>query len=207
VVLLSENTGDSTEFLLLQETLARALGVKVRQLQSYIQELENYTQGDPPQPLPLLEVKRVWDEQRAKTRNIYDLLRRPFLALTRMANSAEGAALADGSNTQSSAHRCDGDAQGAAGALPPIPLDDRGVVPDGVSATDAQSSAHWSAGDVQNAASPVTLTHGRDSRAVPPQVAPEDRVVPAAYSNPAWSSAQRVAPVLAAHRPCQKRLL
>ncbi len=187
-ILLSENTGDSTEFLLLQETLACALGVKVRQLQSYIKELENYTQGDPPQPLPLLEVKRVWDEKRAKTRNIYDLLRRPFLALNRMANRAEGAGLADGSNAQSSAHRSDGDAQGAAGAIPPIPLDDRGVIPDSISAADAQSSAHWSAGDAPNAAAgPATLTLGRDSRALPPEVAPEDQVVPAAYSNPAWS--------------------
>ena len=185
--MLGQYQGKGAECFPLVETLAAEVGVKVRQLQSYIKELENYTQGDPPQPLPLLQVKRVYVPKEGRTRNTYHLIWQPFLAVNLKTNGAGEAYLADVSDAQSSAHRSDGDAQGAAGAQPAIPKD-RGVVPDGIAAADTQSSANWSAGDAQNGdASPATLTLGRDSRALPPEVAPEDRVVPAAYGNPAWS--------------------
>jgi hypothetical protein len=64
--------------------LAVPLGVKVRQLQTFIKELENYTRGDPPVPFPLIEVRRVWVEKEGKTRNIYNLRRHPFVAVTRL---------------------------------------------------------------------------------------------------------------------------
>jgi hypothetical protein len=48
--------------------------VSVRQLQTFLNELKNYTRGDPPEPFPLIEVKRVWVEKERKTRNIYNLL-------------------------------------------------------------------------------------------------------------------------------------
>lgn len=36
----------------------QSLGVKSRQLRTYLKELENYTRGDPPEPFPLIEAKR-----------------------------------------------------------------------------------------------------------------------------------------------------
>ena len=61
----------------LAETLAGFLGVKGRQVQNYVKELENDTLGDPPESFPLVEVKRVWSDKDRKTRNIYSLLLQP----------------------------------------------------------------------------------------------------------------------------------
>jgi len=83
-VLLTEHQGKSVECFPSQEMLAVPLGVKVRQLQTFIKELENYTRGDPPVPFPLIEVRRVWVEKEGKTRNIYNLRRHPFVAVTRL---------------------------------------------------------------------------------------------------------------------------
>ena len=47
-VLLAEYQGKVPECYPSQEMLAVPLGVKVRQLQSFIKELESYTRGDPP---------------------------------------------------------------------------------------------------------------------------------------------------------------
>jgi hypothetical protein len=79
-IMLAEYQGKSAQFYPLEETLAVAIGVRVPQLQSYIKELESYTRGDPPEPFPLIEVKRVWVETEGKTRNIYNLLWQPFRA-------------------------------------------------------------------------------------------------------------------------------
>jgi hypothetical protein len=58
--MLAEYQGKRVECFPLEETLAGFLGVKVRQFQSYLKELENYTRKDPPEPFPLIKVKRVW---------------------------------------------------------------------------------------------------------------------------------------------------
>jgi hypothetical protein len=57
--------------------------VKVRQFQSHVKGLENYTQEDPPEPFPLIKVKGFWTE--GKTSDIYNLLRQPIHAVNRMA--------------------------------------------------------------------------------------------------------------------------
>jgi hypothetical protein len=73
-VMLAQYQGERVECFPSQEMLALALGVSVRQLQTFLNELKNYTRGDPPEPFPLIEVKRVWVEKERKTRNIYNLL-------------------------------------------------------------------------------------------------------------------------------------
>src|ERR1039457_5116881 len=62
-VLLAEYQGKVPECYPSQEMLAVPLGVKVRQLQSFIKELESYTRGDPSEPFPLIEVKLVFVEK------------------------------------------------------------------------------------------------------------------------------------------------
>ena len=62
-VLLAEYQGTVPECYPSQEMLAVPLGVKVRQLQSFIKELESYRRVDPPEPFPLIEVKLVFVEK------------------------------------------------------------------------------------------------------------------------------------------------
>jgi hypothetical protein len=139
-VLLAEYQGKVPECYPSQEMLAVPLGVKVRQLQSLIKELESYTRGDPPEPFPLVEVKLVFVEKDRKTRNIYNLLRWPFLAVDGKANGAERPHLADGGDAQYSAHRSEGEAQDAAAA--PLAMPSKGgAVANGMPPSDTQSSA------------------------------------------------------------------
>ncbi len=142
-VFLAGHQGKSAQCFPLEATLALQLGVKVGQLQTCLKELENYTRGDPPEPFPLIEVKRVWGKER-KTRNIYSLLRRPFLAVNRIANGAREADLADGGNAQYSAHRSEGDVQDTAAAAeqPEIPTEDASVGLSALPHSNAQYSAH-----------------------------------------------------------------
>jgi hypothetical protein len=157
-VLLAEYQGKVPECYPSQEMLAVPLGVKVRQLQSFIKELESYTRGDPPEPFPLVEVKLVFVEKDRKTRNIYNLLRWPLLAVDLKANGAERSHWADGGDAQYSAHRSEGEAQDAvASGMPPSDTQSsahqsEGATPDSVAGRramataegDAQSSAHRS---------------------------------------------------------------
>jgi hypothetical protein len=62
-VLLAEYQGTVPECYPSQEMLAVPLRVKVRQLQSFIKELESYRRVDPPEPFPLIEVKLVFVEK------------------------------------------------------------------------------------------------------------------------------------------------
>jgi hypothetical protein len=80
-VVLGEYQSMSVDCFPSQEILAAQLGVKVRQLQTFCKELENYTRGDPPEPCPLIEVKRAGAGKERKTRKIYNLLRQPFVAI------------------------------------------------------------------------------------------------------------------------------
>jgi hypothetical protein len=141
-VLLGEYQGKVPECYPSQEMLAVPLGVKVRQFQSFIKELESYRRGDPPEPVPLVEVKLVFVEKDRKTRNIYNLLRWPLLAVDLKANGAERSHLADGGDAQYSAHRSEGEAQDAAAAPPALPSEDSGAVASGMPPSDTQSSAH-----------------------------------------------------------------
>jgi hypothetical protein len=186
-VMLTEHQGSSIKCFPSQEMLAIPLGVKVRQLQSDIKELENYTRGDPPEPSPLISVKRVRVEKEGKSRNICILLRQPFLAVNRMANAEEGH-VADGGNAQYSAHRSEGDSQHTAATPPAMSSENGDTVPDGLPSGDTQSFAprsecgaqdtavgpapiladegntqhfaHWSEGDTEDtaAARPETRT-------------------------------------------------
>ena len=101
---VAQYQGKRVECFPSEETLAVSLGVGVRQLQNYINELANYTRGDPPAPCPLLEVKRVWVEKEGKTRNIYNLVRQPSLAVNVRANGTEEGHPADGGDAKSFAH-------------------------------------------------------------------------------------------------------
>lgn len=94
--MLTEYQGKSVEGFPLSKMPSVALGKKVRQIQTYIKELEHYTRGDPPEPVPLIEVKRVWVAREGRTRNIYNLLRQPFRALRLKANGAGEATLTKG---------------------------------------------------------------------------------------------------------------
>lgn len=141
-IMLAEYQGKLPECYPSQEMLAVPLGVKVRQLQSFIKELESYTRGDPPEPFPLIEVKLVFVEKDRKTRNIYKLLRWPFLAFDLKANGAERSHLADEGDAQYSAHRSGSDTRDRWTAPPATPGKDGGVTPDGM--RDTQSSAHQS---------------------------------------------------------------
>jgi hypothetical protein len=80
--MLAAYQGKSLECFPPEKTLAVFLSVQVRQLQSYLKELANYTRGDPPEAVPLLAVKRVWVEKDQQTRNYYGLLWQPFLGWT-----------------------------------------------------------------------------------------------------------------------------
>ena len=142
---LAEYQGKSVEFFPLEEMLAVPLGVKVRQLQPYIKELENYTRRDPPEAFPLIEVKRTWVEKERKTRNIYSLLRRPFLAVSRMPEESQ---LAGGGNAQSFAYQSEGEAQYPAAGRSPISNEGGGVGPGAVARPAIPSEPevqHWAA--------------------------------------------------------------
>jgi hypothetical protein len=73
LVMLGEYQRMSVDCFPSQDMLAAPLGVKVRQLQTFCKELENYTRGDPPEPFPLIEVKRAGVGKERKTRNFYNL--------------------------------------------------------------------------------------------------------------------------------------
>jgi hypothetical protein len=171
-VLLAEHQGKVPECYPSQEMLAVPLGVKVRQLQSFIKELESYTRGDPPEPFPLVEVKLVFVEKDRKTRNIYNLLRWPLRAVDLKANGAERSHLADGGDAQYSAHRSAGEEQDAAAAPPAMPSEDSGAVASGMPPSDTQSFA-YPRGDAQDtAALPEML--GKDAGLAPHGMPPGD---------------------------------
>jgi hypothetical protein len=113
----------------LEEALAVDLGVKVRQLQSYLKELENYTRGDPPEAVPLLAVSRVWVEKDRKTRNSYTLLGQPFLGVAPKEAGTTRGHLVNGGDAQSLAYRSGENAPNTDPAPPGIPNEDGGVVP------------------------------------------------------------------------------
>ena len=140
-VMLAEYQGKGVECFPFQDMLAGFLGVKVRQFQSYVKELENYRRGDPPEVFPLIEVKRVWIGKEGKTKSIYTLLSQPFVPANLKANGAESHQ-ANGGDAQYSAHRSEGEAQDAAAAPPAMPSEDGGAVANGMPPSDAQSFAH-----------------------------------------------------------------
>ena len=113
----------------LEEALAVDLGVKVRQLQSYFKELENYTRGDPPEAVPLLAVSRVWVEKDRKTRNSYTLLGQPFEGVAPKEAGTTRGHLVNGGDAQSLAYRSGENAPNTDPAPPGIPNEDGGVVP------------------------------------------------------------------------------
>ncbi len=172
-VLLAEYQGKVPECYPSQEMLAVPLGVKVRQLQSFIKELQSYTRGDPPEPFPLVEVKLVFVEKDRKTRNIYNLLRWPFLAVDVKANGAERPHLADGGDAQYAAHRSEGEAQEAAAAPLAMPSEDGGAVADGMPPSDAQSFA-YPGGDAQDTAAALPEMLGKDGGLAPHGMPPGD---------------------------------
>lgn len=151
-VLLGEHQGKSVDCFPPQDVLAIPLGVKVRQLQNLSKELENYTRGDPPEPVPLIEVKLVFVEKDQKTRNIYKLLRQPFLAVDLKANCSVGSHMADGGHSQYSAPRSEGEAQATSAAPSTLPTQDGGAVSNCMPPIDAQSFAYRSGGDTQSVA-------------------------------------------------------
>jgi hypothetical protein len=124
--------------------------VGVRQLQSYIKELENYRRGD---PSPLIAAKRVWIGKERKTRSIYTILWQPFLAASLKANGAGGTKPADGGDAQSSAYRSAHGPPDTAAARPGSPIKDDGLTPDCAPAGDTQFSADRSEGAARSAIS------------------------------------------------------
>lgn len=171
--MLAEYQGKIPECYPSQEMLAVPLGVKVRQLQSFIKELESYMRVDPPEPFPLIEAKRVFVEKDRKTRNIYKLLWWPFLALDLKANGAERSYSADGGNAQYPAHRSEGEAQEAAPSPEAMPGEEGGAVPNGTPPSDAQSSAH-PGGDAQDTAAALPEMLSEDSGLAPHGMPPSD---------------------------------
>jgi hypothetical protein len=117
------------EYSPLEEALAIDLGVKVRQLQSYLKELENYTRGDPPEAVPLLAVSRVWVEKDGKTRNSYTLLGQPFEGVAPKEAGTTRGHLVSGGDAQSLAYQSEENAPNTDPVPPGIPNEDGGVVP------------------------------------------------------------------------------
>ena len=163
--MLAAYQGKNSECSPLEETLAVDLGVKVRQLQSYLKELANYTRGDPPEAFPLLAVKRVWVEKDHKTRNCYSLLWQPLLEMD-LQQATKRAHLANGGNAQSVAHRSGENAQNTHPVPPEIPSEEGGVVPAGMPSSDTQHPAHRSQSDTQDTAAKRPAVPGEDGDAV-----------------------------------------
>jgi hypothetical protein len=155
--MLAAYQGKSLECFPLEEALAVFLGVQVRQLQTYLKELANFTRGDPPEVVPLLAVKRVWVEKDRKTRNCYSLLWQPFLGVDLKEAGTKRTHRANGGNAQSVAHRSGGNTRGTAVERP------TGAVADSLSPGNAQYPARRSSSNTQ------------DSAAEPPSQPSEDR--------------------------------
>jgi hypothetical protein len=172
-VLLAEYQGHGEECFPLEERLAVPLGVKTRQFQNYIKELSNYVRRDPPGPFPLIEVKRVLVGKKRKTRNIYSLLRLPFLAVNQMADGPGEGPLADGGNAQYFARRPGSDTQDTAAAAerPAAPTEDVGAARNAAPRSDAQSFARPPAGGAQDAAAGRPAIPGRDRELAPDGIA------------------------------------
>jgi hypothetical protein len=150
LVLVAEYQGKRLECFPPETTLAGWLGVKLRQLKNYIKELANYTRGDPPEPSPLVEVKRVLVENDGKTRNIYKLLW-PFPAVSRDPNRATEPQPADRGDAQYFADASEGSPQCTAAASP-----------DGIPPGDTQSLAHRSGSG--SGAEEASLADGGDAQ-------------------------------------------
>jgi hypothetical protein len=165
----------------LEEALAVDLGVKVRQLQSYLKELENYTRGDPPKAVPLLAVTRVWVEKDRKTRNSYTLLWLPFLGVAPKETGTTRAHLVNGGDAQSVAHRSGGNTQNRQPVSPvlPIPSEEGGIVGPDVSPSDRQSYAHRSVDEPQHTAPERLTIPGGDDGTVADGRPPSDAQYPA----------------------------
>jgi hypothetical protein len=176
--ILAAYQGKSLECFPLEETLAGFLGVQVRQLQSYLKELQNYTRGDPPKAFPLLAVKQVWVKQDQKTRNCYSLLWQLFLEADPQEAGTKTAHLANGGKAQSLAHRSGSDPQDTTPERPGIPRDDGGGVADGRPPSDAQSLAHRSGSDPQDT-TPERPGIPRDDGGVADGLPPSDAQYPA----------------------------
>jgi hypothetical protein len=156
-----------------EETLAGFLGVQVRQLQTYLKELANYTRGDPPEAVPLLAVKRAWVEKDQKTGNCYSLLWQPFLEVDLLEATKE-AHMAYGGNAQSLAHRSGGPTQNMHPVPPGIPNEEGGMVGSGISPSDRKSSAHRSVDDPQDPATGWPAIPSEEGGAVPDGRPPGD---------------------------------
>ena len=158
LVLVAEYQGKRLECFPPETTLAGWLGVKLRQLKNYIKELANYTRGDPPEPSPLVEVKRVLVENDGKTRNIYKLLW-PFPAVSRDPNRATEPQPADRGDAQYFADASEGSTQKCTDAAA-FPSEDACAITDGPPPCDAQFFTHRSMADAQTSprapASPTT---------------------------------------------------
>ena len=172
--ILADYQGTSSECFPLEETLAVFLSVQVRQLQTYLKELANYTRGDPPEAVPLLAVKRVWVEKDQKTRNCYTLLWQPFLGVDLKEAGTKRTHRANGGNAQSVAHRSGENTQNMHPVPPGIPGEDDGVVGAGMSRSDRQSSARRSVDDLQDPASGWPAIPREDGCAVPDGRPPGD---------------------------------
>jgi hypothetical protein len=145
--------------------------VGVRQLQSYIKELENYRRGD---PSPLIAAKRVWIGKERKTRSIYTILWQPFLAASLKANGAGGTKPADGGDAQSSAYRSAHGPPDTAAARPGSPIKDDGLTPDCAPAGDTQFSADQSGDNTQEATAARTAIPTEDGSRIPNDVPRRD---------------------------------
>ena len=198
-VLLAEHQGKSVECFPSQEMLAIPLGVNVRQLQTLIKELKNYTRGNPPEPFPLIEVKRMWVGKGRKNRNIYNLLRQPLLTVDRMADGAEEAPLADGDNAQYFAYRSGGDTQDI-GAQPAVHGRNVGLTTHRAPLDDTQSSACRSGDDLQDVVAARVTSPDEAGSAVPAGIPPSDTQSSAHRSDGATQSTAAARPVVLAQQ-------
>jgi Helix-turn-helix domain len=171
--ILAAYQGNSRECSPLEEALAVDLGVKVRQLQSYLKELENNTRGDPPEAVPLLAVTWVWVEKDRKTRNSYTLLGQPFLGVAPKEAGTTRAHFVNGGDAQSVAHRSGANTQNMQPVPPGIPSEEGGIVGPDVSPRDRQSSAHRSQGDPPDTGRRPAIPGG-DAGTVPDNMQPGD---------------------------------
>jgi hypothetical protein len=172
--ILAAYQGMDLECFPLEETLAVFLGVKVRQLQSYLKELKNYRRGDPPEAFPLLAVKRVWVMKDQNTRNTYSLLWQPFLVVSPKATRIKRAHLANSGSAQSLAYRFGGDSPKAQPVRPGIFSEDGVAIRAGIPPHDTQSSACLPRGDPQDAGAVCPSIPNADGRAVADGSAPGD---------------------------------
>jgi len=167
--MLADYQGTSLECFPLEEMLAGFLGVQVRQLQSYLKELANYTRGDPPEAFPLLAIKRVWAVKDQKTRNCYSLVWQPFLGVDLKEAGTERTHLADAGKAQSLAHRSGTNTQNMQLVPPEIPTEEAGMP-----LRDRQSSAGRSVNDQQDPAAGWPAVPSEDGGGVADGLPPGD---------------------------------